>query len=106
MEPGHPIALPPCVHAEAYAAGCVPVDSPEHLAPLVPQGDERERAITDAIHELITRGDDTQFRKADGVPKVAAIEEIFGHAVSGAEIEAAFEVVKKVADSLNGDSKD
>lgn len=106
IEPGKPQALPPVLHAEAYAAGCVPEDSPEHVVPLVPQGDERERAITDAIHELITRGDNDNFRKADGVPKVAAIEEIFGYAVSGTEIEAAFEKVKTVAKALNEETKE
>lgn len=105
LEPGEPQALPPVLHAEAYAAGCVPVDSPDHVAPLVPQGDERERAITDAIHELITRGDNTQFRKADGVPKVAAIEEIFGFAVSGAEVEEVFEKVKTIAKALSDESE-
>ena len=106
LEPGHPQALPPELHAEAYAAGCVPVDSPDHVtAPLVPQGEEREKAIVDAINVLIVKGDPDNFRKADGVPKVAAIEEIFGFAVSGSEIEDAFELVKLVAKALNDEPK-
>lgn len=97
--PGEPKALPPEMHEEAYAAGCVPVDSPEHVAPLVPQGEDRERALTDAIHVLITGNDDTKFKK-DGVPKVAAIEEVFGFAVSAAEIESAFDKIKAISDKL------
>lgn len=106
LEPGKPKALPPELHAEAYAMGCVPVDSPENVdVPLVPQGEDRERAIVDAINELIVRGDADNFRKADGVPKVAAVEEIFGFAVSGAEIEEAFEKVKTIAKALQEDKE-
>lgn len=105
IEPGTPVAIPPSMHEEAYAAGCVPVDSVEHTKPLVPQGDERERSIIDAIHVLIAKGDDSKFRKTDGVPKVAAIEELFGFAVAGAEIEVAFEKIKLIAKVLNDNSE-
>lgn len=106
IEPGHPQELPPELHAEAYAAGCVPVDSPDHVDDLVPQGDERERAIIDAINELIVRGDVNNFRKTDGVPKVAAVEDLFGFAVASSEIETAFEKVKTIASALNNETED
>ena len=100
LVPGEPKALPPEMHEEAYAAGCVPVDSPEHVtAPMIPQGEDRARAITDAIHVLITANDDTKFKK-DGVPKVAAIEAIFGFAVSAAEIELAFDKIQLISAQL------
>lgn len=99
--PGEPKALPPSMHEEAYAAGCVPVDSPEHVtAPLVPSGEDREAALVHAIHQLIAENDDAKFKNS-GAPKVAAMEEVFGFAVTAAETDAAFEKVKSIAMALN-----
>lgn len=101
IEPGSPVAIPEELHAEAYAMGCVPVDSPEHIdRPVVPLGDTRERGIIDSIHVLITAGDAGKFRK-DGVPTVKAVEEVFGFAVTSNEVEAAFDKVKSISDALN-----
>ena len=105
IKPGEPKALPASMHEEAYLAGCVPVDSPEHVAPAVPQGDDRDRSVTDAIHVLIALNDETKFKK-DGTPKVAAVEEVFGYAVSAAEIEIAFGKVKEIAVALNAPKED
>ena len=100
IEPGHPMALPEVMHLEAYAAGCVPVDSPEHVVPLVPQGEEREQAIKEAIGQLIVDGDKESFKK-DGTPKVVAVESKFGHAVTASEVSAEFEKINAIADKLN-----
>ena len=105
IEPGEPKAIPPSMHDEAYAAGCVPVDSPEHVAPSVPQGEDRERALTDAIHQLIAENDDSKF-KNNGAPKVAAMEEVFGFAVTAKETDAAFEKVKEIAAKVNASDED
>ncbi len=100
VKPGEPVAIPPELHEDAYAAGCVPVDSPDHVVPAVPQGEDRERAIIDAINLLIVEGDINSFRKADGVPKVDPVQDKFGYAVTSAEVELAFGKVKEVAAAL------
>ena len=105
IEPGHPVALPEVMHAEAYAAGCVPVDSPEYVTPSVPQGKDRELAITDAIHQLITVGDEASFKK-DGTPKVAAVEVLVEFAVTAAEVFEEFEKINAIADKLKPSTKE
>lgn len=102
IKPGHPVDVPPPAQAEAYAMGCVPVDSDngDHKAPLVPQGDDRERAIMDSIHILITKGDLSKF-KVNGIPRVDAVEEEFGYAVTSIEVETMFNKIERVSEDLS-----
>lgn len=99
IEPGKPQEVPEVMHAEVYAAGCVPVDSTSNDEPSVPQGEDRASSVMDAIHELIASDNADNFKK-DGSPKVAAVEEVVGFAVTAAEVLVEFEKLSDIASKM------
>ena len=113
ITPEKPMALPPILHSEAYALGCVPVldkVTPELVAPVVPESEptvvvetsavsnERADIIEDGIRKIIAQGDKDKLTLG-GYPRVGALREVVAlQDLNSNEIEAVFLVMDKAED--------
>lgn len=92
------VDIPDACAKEAFAQGCVAVDSGAPASALVPETDaekvaKRAASIQKAIEELIAMNDKSNF-KPDGTPKHQAVTKLVG-IVSNDEIEQVWAVLTK-----------
>lgn len=99
-----PVHVPDDMHTDVMAIGAVPVDElpdTEAKLPSEPQGAEREKAIIDAMKQLVLRNKREDFT-ASGLPDARALKDILGFGIHHKERDA---VWAKVQADVNSDEK-
>lgn len=99
-----PVHVPDDMHTDVMAIGAVPVDEvpdTEAKLPSEPQGAEREKAIIDAMKQLVLRNKREDFT-ASGLPDARALKDILGFGINHKERDA---VWTKVQADVNSDEK-
>ena len=99
-----PVHVPDDMHTDVMAIGAVPVDElpdTEAKLPSEPQGAEREKAIIDAMRQLVLRNKREDFT-ASGLPDARALKDILGFGIHHKERDA---VWIKVQAEMHSDEK-
>lgn len=98
---GVPLEVPQIAWEVVQAAGAMPVDelpTEEEGAPVVPQGEARVAALTEAVEKIVKRGARDDFT-ASGSPHAAALSKEVGFPVDAKERDAIWLRVQQAADA-------